>query len=144
MTMAEREQEAPKSTWTHWTPFLNSTASSSVGSLRPSVIWASVPVKGWTLAVTGLPRAMFVTPLGTINGGTLSEIGSMFEPLGRSSGVPRRVGEGNFRASGTFSAAAESPAKTGAGMPDKRNAAAIGVIRAVFKRWLSFIVRELR
>ena len=70
------------------------------------MICFSSPEKGGTLLVTALPRAAFVTPLGTMNGGgDLSESGSMFGPFGRSSGVPFNVGSGSCNTSGTVGGA---------------------------------------
>src|SRR6266516_2651396 len=102
MAMAWMAKDSPRSTCTHCTPFLNSTASSSTGCFFPSVIWRRSPKNGATLLVTGLPAATFTTPAGTWSGGGgLSEGGSMFGPAGRSSGVPLSVWLGSFSFSGS-------------------------------------------
>src|SRR6185436_1945248 len=104
MAIAWMAADWPRSTCTHCVPFLNSTASSSIGSFLPSVIWFSSPRNGGTLLVTGLPAATFLTPFGTwVGGGALSEGGSMFGPEGKSSGVPLSVCIGSFNLSGSVS-----------------------------------------
>src|ERR1044071_4099427 len=109
MATAWMANDWPRSTCTHCTPFLNSTASSSSGCFLPSVIWLNSPRNGGTLLLTGLPAATFTRPAGTWSGGGgLSEGGSMFGPAGRSSGVPLRVWLGSFSFSGSVGLASSA------------------------------------
>src|SRR6266571_145652 len=121
MAIAWMAKDWPRSTCTHCVPFRNSTASSSTASFLPSVIRLNSPKYGGTLLVTVLPRATFVTPLGTsMDGGATSETGSIFGPAGKFSGVPLSVWRGRSSLSG--SVALVSAARAGDAKQPSANA----------------------